>query len=272
MYLSHWQLKEKPFSNTPDPQFFFSSRQHEDALMKLSYVITENAGAGMLSGVYGCGKTVVAHSLMKNLGSGYKFSYISYPHPRPDDLLRSIVRSFIPGPLPDLKSEILMDSLLQKLAEFIQSTNRSGMGVVVLIDEAHLIKDENVLESVRLLLNFQTDKDFLLSIILIGQPELSETVANLTQLRQRIAVHCKLARLSEEETRGYILSRLKAAGAEKEIFTEDSLGEIYESASGIPRNINRICELSLFSGFAEKKLEIDRELIQKVIQEFGLQA
>lgn len=270
MYLSHWKLREKPFNNTPDPEFFYFSTQHEDALMKLSYVVTENAGAGMLSGIFGCGKTAIANALMHNLRDSYRFSYISYPHSSPEDLLRSIVRSLVPDALPDVRSELLMDSLLQKLKKFIQDNTSSGYGAVIIIDEAHLIKDLRVLESLRLLLNFQTEKNFLLSVILIGQPELTDTVDSVKQLRQRIAVHCKVGRMNEEDTMKYIQSRLKAAGAEHEIFAPDAVKAIYEATSGIPRNINRVCELALFKGFADKLEAINGELIRKTIQEFGI--
>ena len=269
MYSEYWKLKEKPFNNTPDPHFFYFSPQHEDALMKMSYVITENIGAGMLTGVFGCGKTVIAHALMHNLKEGYRFCYISYPHLTAEDLLRSIVRNLTPDLLPESKSELLFDSLLEKLKKSIDDTINSGLGVVVIIDEAHIIKDEYLLESLRMLLNLQTEKDFLLTLLLVGQPELTNNVNNLKQLRQRIAVHCKIERMNKEETAKYIETRLNIAGGNNGIFTPGAIKKIYDTTSGIPRMINRVCELALFGGFANNKSEIDEAFIVKTIDEFG---
>ncbi len=270
MYEKYWNLKEKPFKNTPDPRFLYYSKQHEDALMKLTYTVTEGMGAGFMTGVFGCGKTIVGHALTHSLGEKYKFAYISNPQLAFSELLRSIVRSLNPQKLPDKKSELMTDSLLEILQDVLVSNNRDGKETVIVVDEAHIIKDTDVFEELRLLLNFQTEERFLLTLLLFGQPELRQRIENIKPLEQRMAMKCHLDRLSEEETNKYIAHRLKVAGRESSVFEADGIHFIYEHSGGIPRRINHICDLSLLSGFGKKVKKIDRNIVEYVIKDFGI--
>ena len=141
MYEQYWNLKEKPFQNTPDPRFLYLSSQHEDALMKLTYVVAQNLGAGLLTGVFGCGKTLLARVILRDLGK-QKFctAYISNPLVNePGELIRAIVRSLSPQQLPEKKSELLIDPLLEKLHNILMDNIREGKENIVIIDEAHTI-------------------------------------------------------------------------------------------------------------------------------------
>ncbi len=270
MYEEYWKLKEKPFKNTPDPRFLYYSPQHEDALMKLTYTVTEGMGGGVMTGVFGCGKTVVGYALMHNLGKKYKFAYVSNPQLTFPELLRAIVRSLNPLKLPDKKSELMTDSLLEILKDILVNNNRDGKETVIVVDEAHIIEDAKVFEGLRLLLNFQTEKKFLLSLLLVGQPELMEKIENIKQLEQRMAMKCHLDRLNEKETGEYIVHRLKVAGREKVIFGPSGIHFVYEHSGGIPRRINHICDLSLLSGFGKKVDKIESDLIEQVTKDFGI--
>jgi len=271
MYEAYWKLKEKPFNNTPDPRFLYLSHQHEDALMKLTYCIVEKMGAALLTGVFGCGKTLLGKSLLKDLGEDkYKVAFINNPQVTYTELLRSIVRNLRAEALPSLQTEILKDALLEKLYNILLDNARDGRETVIFIDEAHIIQDEKVFEELRLLLNFQLEDRFLLTLILSGQPELKDKVANLKQLEQRIAIRCHLDKLNEEETANYIAHRLKVAGRQDGIFSAEAIRFIHERTGGIPRRINRLCDLSLLAGFGKKAKDIDKEIVRQVTEDFGV--
>ncbi len=264
MYLKFWGLSDKPFKNTPDPKYLCTFPQFSDALMKLTYAVRENMGAALLTGVYGCGKTLIARTLLSSLTEGkYTFAYLAYPPASGEEFLRAVVRTLKYSELPTKKTELLEDALLEALQKILTENHREGKEAVVILDEAHALENEQIFEKVRLLLNFQTEDKFLLTLILVGQPELAGKVANLRQLEQRIAIKCHLSALGEEETKDYIVHRLKVAGREKPVFEDAVYGEIYKSTGGIPRRVNHICDSCLMTGFARKKEKIDRELYQE---------
>ncbi len=270
MYESYWKLNEKPFKNTPDPKFLCSFSQYSDALMKLTYTVRENMGAAMLTGVFGCGKTFITQTLISSFSrSKYAFAYLSYPPASGVEFLRAIVRTLKYSELPTKKTELMEDALLESLQILLTDNNREGKDAVVIIDEAHAIEDERIFEKMRLLLNFQTEDKFLLTLILVGQPELSGKVANLRQLEQRIAVKCHLGPLTNEETRDYIIHRLRVAGREDTIFQENVFEAIHGATGGIPRRINHICDACLMTGFARKRESIDEEIFQESGKIFG---
>ncbi len=271
MYESYWKLKEKPFRNTPDPRFLYSSKEHEDALMKLMYTVTERMGAGMLTGVFGCGKTLLGQTLLEQLDrEKYKVAFISNPQLPYVELLRAIVRNLKSIELPIKKTELLADHLLEILSQILENNMRDGKETVIIIDEAHIIKDEQVLEELRLLLNFQLKDRFLLTLLLFGQPELRDRIEDNKQLEQRIAIKCHLDSLEDEETGKYIEHRMKVAGGRKGIFTDKAMKLIHDRSGGIPRRINRICDVSLLDGFGRKAKEVDEKLAERAAKSFGL--
>lgn len=270
MYEAYWKLKEKPFKNTADPRFLCSFPQHSDALMKLTYAVRENMGAAMLTGVFGCGKTFVARTLLSSLSKNrYSFAYLDYPPVSGTEFLRAIVRTLKYSELPSKKTELLEDALLESLQALLLDDVREGKESVIIIDEAHSIEDERVFEKIRLLLNFQTESRFLLTLILVGQPELAGKVANLRQLDQRIAIKCHLEPLTAEETKEYVNRRLEVAGRSEPLFSDDALNLIHQATGGIPRRINHICDACLMTGFARKKDLIDEETFRESGKIFG---
>lgn len=275
MYEQYWGLKEKPFQNTPDPRFLYLSAQHEDALMKLSYVVTQGLGCGMLVGVFGCGKTLLGNALLNDLGRGrVRSCFINSPSfAEPAELLRSVVRGLNPQALPDKKTELMSDSLLEKLNTILVDNVRDGKENIVIIDEAHAIEDVKLFEQMRLILNFQLENRFLLTLLIFGQPELKGKVENIKPLDQRIALRCFLGPLGEDDIEKYILHRLKVAGrqdASASMFDKESLRAILQHTGGIPRRINTLCDLVLMTGFAKKAEKIEPDLIKTVIRDFNL--
>lgn len=275
MYEQYWNLKEKPFQNTPDIRFLYLSTQHEDSLMKLGYVIAQDLGCGVLTGVFGCGKTLLGRVVLNDLGPDrYACAYINNPcATEPAEMLRSIVRGLSPQPLPEKKTELLADSLLEKLHSILINNIRDGRKNIVIIDEAHTIEDVRLFEQMRMILNFQLEDRFLLTLLILGQPELKDKITGNKPLDQRAAVRCNIGPLGEEDATKYILHRLKIAGrpeTEKPIFDEEAVKATVKYTGGIPRRINTVCDLALMTGFAKKAESISSEIIDAVMKDFNL--
>ena len=265
MYESHWGLTEKPFQNTLDSRFFYYTPQHKDAIMKLNYCIQDGMGAGLLTGVFGCGKTFIAQTIINQLNPArFKIVFISHPPATSIDLLISICSELGDREiLSKAKESSFAESIVwDSLKTQISNNHLNGKDTLIIIDEAHIINDANIFETIRLLLNLQAKNKFLITLILIGQPELAEKIENIKPLEQRIAVKSSIGHLTEGETENYIAHRLKVAGRLEPIFTKETIGFIYESTGGIPRRINRLCDLALLSGFMHQANKIDVGILQ----------
>lgn len=269
MYFGYWGLTEMPFENTPDPKFLYHSPQHEEGLSRLAYVLENNKGAAMLTGIFGCGKTVLVRTLVSNLSSrNYQVAFISNPQLTVIELLRSIARNLGAENLPNRLSDMSCDYFLEVIEKILVNNYKDSKGTLVIIDEAHVITDMAVLEELRLLLNFQAENRFLLTLFLMGQPELHDRIVMVKQLLQRIALSHHLGPLNEEETAHYIAYRLSVAGATRKIFNESSLALVYKISGGIPRRINHICDLCLFIGATAKVEIINEEIVENAASSF----
>jgi general secretion pathway protein A len=270
MYEEYWKLRFRPFRNTPDPSFFYRSAQHEEALMKLSYAVNENMGAAMVTGDYGCGKTMLVQVLLSRLGPTTVSAFCAaQPDMSSLDLLRLLAREIGGQPLPSARSDLVADALLEIVARRLTENHRDGRHTLVVMDEAHLLAGDSVLETTRSLLNFQTLNGFLLTLLLLGHPELADRVARLKQLAQRIPITCRLTHLGPEETQGYILRRLAVAGRTDPIFTPDAVDTIHRHAGGIPRRVNTLCDVSLALGCAVQAQAVDAALVMEAARKFG---
>jgi len=270
MYLSYWNLIERPFNNTPDTRYLYHSQEHEEALFRLFYAVSYGLGGAMLSGVFGCGKTLIGKALSEELRQrNYVVGYISNPQLNNVELLREIVyRLGVRENLPREKTD-----LLHLLDNILTNNYNDGKSTLVVIDEAHIIESREVFEELRLLLNFQTDGKFLITLLLIGQPELRDKINNIKPLAQRISIKCYLDRFSQEDTKKYILHRLKVGGWDEnnEIFTEDAIESIYHYSGGIPRRINTICDFSLLAGYGKKVKVIDKRIVEDTVRGLDLE-
>ena len=264
MYKAYWGLNEKPFENTADSRFLYYSLQHEEAFGRLTYAINEQKGAAVLTGVFGCGKTVIAQAVLLSLSKGkFETAFVINPQLSHVELLREILYGLgLKDNLPTQKTDIL-----HSLNEILHNNMDNGKQTVVIIDEAHLIEDRLIFEELRLLLNFQYKNKFLLTLILLGQPELKEKINNIKQLQQRIAIKYHLSGLDEIETVQYILHRLKIAGSSRKVFDELALKIIYEQSGGIPRRINQICDMAFLTGFGRQKEMINEGIIMEVVKD-----
>lgn len=261
MYLEHWGLQEKPFENTPDPRFLYPSAEHREALQKLTYSIREEKGCSLLTGEYGCGKTILTRAMVNGLDHDvYDIALINYPIFDRLNFLKEIMYQFGSEHTDGNRIE-LFRGLSQFAFENVQRQKRN----LLIIDEAQLIEDREVFEEMRLLLNIQLEDRFLLSIVLVGQPELREKVMEYPQLEQRIALKFHLHRFDYQDSVNYVHHRLKIAGGQAEVFAEETLYLIYKISYGVPRRINNICDQCLLEGFERKVEKIDPEIIRAVL-------
>ena len=271
MYEEYWGLSEMPFENTPDPKFLYYSPQHKEALSRLLYIVEQGKGAGMLSGVFGCGKTVLGRALFNRLNKNvYQIAFINNPHLKPVELLRAIARQLGAENLPEKITEMSKDHFSEVIGDILLNNVKDGKETLVIIDEAHVIDDLDVLEELRLLLNFQAENRFLLTLLLMGQPELKERIHKNKQLSQRIALGYHLEPLSKEETANYMTHRLQVAGGGSALFAENCVEPVLENSGGIPRRINQICDLCLATGFQKKADRIDREIVREAVDSLGV--
>jgi type II secretory pathway predicted ATPase ExeA len=269
MYQSYWGFKEKPFENTPDPRFFYATPKHEEALMRMIYAVREHKSAAMLSGEYGSGKTLLTRLITSYLltdSNKYNVAVIINPDLSSDELLEEIMYQL--GKTPPSGSK--KGELLRELNTILYSISQQGKHTVIIVDEAQAIRDEKTLEEMRLLLNFQLNDRFLLTLLLFGQPELREKISHVRQFDQRLSLRYHLYTLSESETANYIKYRCQVAGCDKEIFTPDACSNIYLSTGGVPRLINTVCDTSLLVGMNKELHEIDRHIAEEVAIDLNL--
>ncbi|MCX7927415.1 MAG: AAA family ATPase [Candidatus Omnitrophica bacterium] len=264
MYEAYWGLTEKPFENTPDPRFFYYSQQHKEAIARMLYVVREHKGAALFTGEYGCGKTLLSRILWQELQQENRYQPVFILNPRLSgvEFIQEIVHQL--GGAFESQAKIDLFHCLHKILYANHNANKHS---VIIIDEAQAIKDKDTFEEIRLLLNFQLDNAFLLTIILLGQPELKFTVMSLPQFMQRMAVRFHLKAFNEIETRQYIEHRLAVCGVKRQLFADEAYKEIYVVTGGIPRRINTICDLALLVGFGLGLTIIDHQTIIKINQD-----
>jgi len=260
-----------PFENTPDPRFLYYSPQHEEGLSRLLYVVQQHKGAGMLTGVFGCGKTVLARALFNTLNKNiYQIAFINNPHLKSVEFLRAVARQLGAEHLPEKLTEMSADHFLEVINNILLNNAKDGKETLVIVDEAHVIEDAEVFEEVRLLLNFQVEDRFLLTLLLMGQPELKERVHKNKQLVQRIAMGYHLEPLDKDEVSKYITHRFGVAGGNRNIFTVDAIELVFANSGGIPRRINQICDMGLVTGFSKRALKINGEIINEAVDSLGV--
>ncbi len=263
MYLEYWGLQKPPFGNVPSQSLFFRSPQHEEAFNRLLYVIKHHQGVAMLTGEVGCGKTTVTKALMNYLDKDrYQFQLLSNPALSPLDLIKAILLNFGEKSLSSSKPV-----LLNKLEERLINNARQDISTVLAIDEAHVISNQGTLDEVRMLLNMQADEQFLITIILLGQPPLLKKIKNLQPLKERISIKYNLESLDVDNTLRYIKHRLKSVGAKSGIFTNEAIPPLYEYSCGIPLRINNVCDRCLLIGFMRKTKLIDTRIVADAIED-----
>ncbi len=263
MFRNFYGLRDKPFSKTPDPRFLYLSPGHQEALARLQYAVEERELA-LLTGEIGSGKTTISRALMDLFDDAYRFCFIINPVLTPFEFLRVVARSLgLENPAG------AKDDLLKEITEELYRLHGAGGCPVIIIDEAQLIPGHEIFDEIRLLTNFQLDDRNLLSVVIMGQPELRNKLADplFEPLRQRIGIHYHLQPLNLEETMEYIDFRLKVAGGPPGLFSPEAVQLIFELTGGVPRRINSLATNALLVGFGKDAVWIDDEIIEELRDE-----
>lgn len=264
MYEKFYGFKEKPFNMTPDSKFFYPSPKHEEALNCILLAISQRSGFVVITGDIGSGKTTVCRTVISNLNGATKTALILNTHLNRKELLTTILEDFGIDYRSTSKTH-----LLSALNKFLIEQASKDNNVVLIIDEAQNLTPL-LLEEIRMLSNLETEKEKLIQIIVMGQPELKEKLFHpkLEQFNQRVVLYHHIEPLNLYETELYIRHRLKMAGYEKDaLFSQDSIFEIYKYSNGVPRLINLACHNALISGLLREATHISGDIALEAVRE-----
>lgn len=265
MYEAHWQLRVRPFESAIDGRNYYPSELHQGALLRLRYAIENGFSAALLVGPSGIGKTLIAQQLAAQLPeSSGPLVHVVFPQMPADQLL-----AFLAGELTGdySEQEPTVEQSVRRLRAALMDNAERGGHTVLILDEAHLIRDPDTLETLRLLLNFQHQGRPTCTLLLVGLAPLLSTLQRLPEFDDRIDVKCLLPRFTLEQTMAYVSHRLHAAGAARHIFTVAALEALHDASRGVPRRINRLADLALLVGFAEELPVIGPAQIESVADE-----
>ena len=259
MYRQYWGLVRKPFENTSEPEFFYHAPEHAMAFDRVAEAIRGRQGAALLTGDYGCGKTTMIRVLVEELELDQQpIAYLNYPRLSAEEALSEIL-----GQL-GVNGEGDTVERLHQLGDRLLRTSKEGGHTLVIVDEGQIIPDDRVLRELERLLDFRLDGASLLTFLLVGEPSIAERVLRMPHLDRKIALRQHLPSLDRDQTRGYIAYRVDVAGAERMLFTDDAVDRIYERTRGVPREINSVCDMSLFVGARKKAAIVDEAIVRMV--------
>lgn len=268
MYQEYWKLNGRPFENRCDSKYYYPAETHQAALLKLHYAIENRRAAAMLCGPGGIGKSLVVNSLQRQLSDQFRpVINLVFPALDSQQMIRYIIDQ-IDG--NGEGANVARDSAndLARFERFLRNNLEAQRHAVIIVDESHLLEQNGLLEPLRLLLNIaanESEGEAAWSLVLVGQPTLLSHVERYAPLDERLSVKCMLNRFLPEETSAYIQHRMRESGANAErIFDQPALERIHLLTQGIPRRINRLCDLALMVGFAEDRSVITSDMIDSV--------
>ncbi len=263
MYEAHFGLSKKPFSLAPDPDFLYLGKNHSHAWTMLYYGVTSKAGLTVITGEVGAGKTTLIHRLLNELDEDTIVGLISNAHSGFGELLQWVLMAFGLD-----YSNMQKVELYQRFNDYLIEQYANNKTIVLIIDEAQNL-DLDTLEELRMLTNINSGKDMVLQLILVGQPELLETMRRpeMRQLAQRVSANYHLDHLQLDETIEYICHRIQHAGGDPMFFNSIACAVVYYYSQGIPRLINILCDYALVYAFAEDEHHISAPLILEVIKD-----
>lgn len=263
MYESFFGFRERPFSLLPDPSFLYLGHKHRIALTMLQYGLVSNAGFTVVTGEIGSGKTTLLRQILNELGRDITVGMITNTHPSFGELLQWVLLAF--GLEHRGKEKV---ERYESFVNFVISQYAKGKRVVLVIDEAQNLSAET-LEELRMLSNINADKNQVLQLILVGQPELRSMLQlpQLKQFAQRVSVSHHLEALSAEETAQYIRHRVSVAGGDPELFTDKACALLWFHSRGVPRVINTLCDMALVYAYAAQQHTVDADLVKEVVRD-----
>lgn len=267
-YLDFYGLNQEPFSNAPVGKFYFNSKQHSEALIRLKYAADSMKGLALLIGDIGTGKTTLARKMLDQLPEEeYESALLVIIHTgiTANWLLKKIAAQIgVKSPADDKLQ--LLNQLYNRLVELHESKRKA----VVLVDEAQMMQSKEIMEEFRGLLNLELPEKKLITFIFFGLPELEDYLKMDEPLAQRVAMRYTLKKFDEASTEEYVKFRLKIAGTEKMLFNGEAIKCIHNFSRGVPRLINTICDNALFEGYLVKAKTIDKNIISSVSTDLGL--
>ncbi|MFH1021977.1 MAG: AAA family ATPase [Planctomycetota bacterium] len=264
MHQAYWELPENPFRAGEDDRWFFYSKTHEEALVRLLYAAAERPGVMLLLGAPGAGKTMILRMMRKGLeGKKFLLPTVVFPRLEPDFFLREIARQLGLDPAGTTRLDTL-----RVLSGFFHEGGkaRQEMTVVLSVEDAQAIPDPAVFEDLRFLFNFAGGGPRLF-IVLAGTPELEARLKAVPSLQSVVGIVSRIEPLDEEETRGYVEHRLATAGGRKDLFEAEALREIHAMSGGNPRRINLICDTALLVGSGDGARVVTAALVRKAAAE-----
>jgi general secretion pathway protein A len=267
-YIEFFGFNDNPFRITPDIDFFFMSSVHQEALASLEFLLESEEGFAVIIGEPGTGKTITIRKFISQLPENVEYAYILFPNLTPEEMFRAVLEDF--GiEIPDNATK---NKLFSMLREFLIRKKNEGRKIFIVIDEAQNLPVET-LEELRILSNLETEKEKLLQIILLGQPELEKKLSSpqLRQLRQRITVMTGLRNFSKDEMIDYINYRLAKAGNSTVRISPSAYNLIYSYSDGNVRLINLIMERALMSAFVKNKHSVGKENVKEAISSLNLE-
>jgi general secretion pathway protein A len=262
MYKQFYGLRDIPFSLAPDPRYLFRTESLLEVFANLQYGIENGKGIVVVTGEVGTGKTTVLRSMLQSLDRSVLAAYIFNPLLSTTEFFDLLAGEF------RMRSQSSKASMLRLLGNVLMSRHAQGHRTILVVDEAHLLP-HHLLEEIRLLSNFETNREKLLQVILCGQPELHDLLGQpeLRQLKQRVSLRCSIKTLTPHETGEYIRWRLRIAGCTNEnLFERDAIKTVHRFTGGIPRIINNICDNALLTGFSEGSQYITAAIVNDVVE------
>lgn len=266
MYESYWQIEHKPFESGADPRFYYPGESHQAALLKLRYAVESRRSGAVLAGPSGIGKTLLVTILKTMLAESFSpVVHLVFPQLTTSELLAYLAAE-LTGIDPQSASMPAQESV-RRIEHFLAANAARGQHAVVVIDESHLLGGPQTLETLRLLLNFQAAGQPCLTLLLVGQTSFLPLLDRMPQLEERLAVKCLLRSFKPQETAQYAQHRVHVAGGQPTLFEPQALSVLHDLTQGIPRRINRLCDLALLIGYAENRTTLDAATLQAVSEE-----
>jgi type II secretory pathway predicted ATPase ExeA len=270
MYLHHWQLERKPFEPSVEGGFLYETQAHQEATCKLQYALENPRAAALLTGPSGVGKTLLVDMLAAHASDAIApLVRVVYPQMPPRELL-CYLAARIEGSQPSTPLTWPVDHSWAVLESTLGRLHDANQRPLVVFDEAHLLEDSGCLETVRLLLNLHREGTPLVTLLLVGNSSLVASLSRHPRLEERIDITATLEALTDDETAAYVNHRLLAAGATRELFTRDACEALQFHAQGMPRRINRLGDLALVIGFAQRATQVTAALVDSVAHELAL--
>jgi len=268
-YLDFYSLKDHPFSLSADDRFYFNNAQHARLLTKLKYTIDERRGLGVLVGDLGTGKTTLARRLLEEMDeSAYEAALLAVTHPAATaQWVLGKIAMQIGVEAPANNRNDMLEQIYRRLVEI----DEAGKKAVVLVDEAQMLCQKEIMIELRGLLNMEPDGHKLITFILFGPYEVDDGLATYKPLQQQVSTRCRISAFPPRTTAEYVRHRMNVGGAKKAIFTDSAYGIIHRFSGGVPRVINIICDNAMLEGYLLKKMTIDEAILETVVADLNLQ-